>query len=119
MPLRRYRLKILVGVIGAIAWATILALPHVSGRATPIDVFEAALLDLRFSIWGPQAASGDVVIVAIDDATLSADTPVSGDGRLRIANLIASIGAAGARALAVDQREVLRAGSLLRFPAIQ
>lgn len=78
------------------------AMLHFSGHAGPIDALEADLLDLRQRSLGVQAPSDDVVIVAIDDATLAAASATSLDGRMRISRLIANIGRSGARALAVD-----------------
>lgn len=100
--LNRRWIAVSASLAGAALWAAVVAMLHFSGRAGPIDGLEAALLDLRQASFGNQAPSDDVVIVAIDDATLAAAAANSEDGRKRIARLIENIGKSGARALAVD-----------------
>ncbi|GJD96664.1 hypothetical protein OCOJLMKI_3887 [Methylobacterium iners] len=78
-----------------------MTLPHLSGGASPLDRIEAPLADLRFLLAGPRPAPEDVVVVAIDDATVaSAGTyPLP---RQVVAKLIRKLMAAQPRAIAID-----------------
>jgi adenylate cyclase len=92
----------LVGGILAAVWVAFLAVPHLGGWRSPLDALEATLADLRLLMAGPTTAPADVVIVAIDDATL-AETGVGFPlPRARLADIIRNITAAGPKALAVD-----------------
>ncbi|AXI43424.1 CHASE2 domain-containing protein [Sulfitobacter sp. SK011] len=93
---------ILAGLACAALWAALVILPHISGRAGVIDGLENRLVDLRYALTGPRSASPDVVIVAIDDDTLAADTTGAMNGRDMLALLIRNIAQSGACALAVD-----------------
>ena len=91
----------LAGIILSLAWSSVLALPHLSGGASALDRIETPLADLRFLLAGPRKAPEDVVIVAIDDAT------VAGAGtyplpRHILAKLIRKLSAAQPRAIAID-----------------
>jgi len=97
---RRWMAGIAIALCAAL-WAAAVARPHMLGHASFIDPLEAALVDLRFSTFGPSAVSDRVTIVAIDDATMQAapaDTPL----RRTLAAVIDRIGAAKPAALAVD-----------------
>lgn len=81
--------------VGALSWQ------HLAGKRSILDRFETVLLDMRFALRGPRIAPDDVVIVAIDDATIAAEGgfPLPRD---RLAQLVARIAGQGARTLAVD-----------------
>lgn len=87
-------------VIGGI-WAGWLGQRHLAGTGSWFDRVETVLLDWRIHVTGTRASPDNVVVVAIDDATISTSgtQPV---GRRRLALLIDRIRAAGARGLAVD-----------------
>lgn len=91
----------LVSLAAALLWSAVLAIPHLSGEASPLDRIESALLDLRFVAAGPRPAPADVVIVALDDATVRAAGryPIP---RPAIARLIEKLGAARPRVIVVD-----------------
>ncbi|WP_299816586.1 CHASE2 domain-containing protein [uncultured Roseibium sp.] len=74
---------------------------HLSGRASVLDRAETVLLDLRILINGPRKVSDDIVIVAIDDETVSGtgSYPLGQDD---LARLIDKIRQAGARSLGID-----------------
>lgn len=94
-----------IGIAGALVaaiWATFVSLPHLSGQATFYDQLEASLTDLRFSTLGSIGAPDDVVVVAIDDATLADETMAQMDGRQRLARIITRVGESRPGALAVD-----------------
>lgn len=92
---------IAIGLLAGLVWAGWLAQRHVAGAESLIDRVETVLLDWRILVAGTRDAPDDVVIVAIDDETIAAAGayPI---GREALARLIGRIGAAGARALAVD-----------------
>lgn len=81
--------------VGALSWQ------HLAGRRGLLDRFETVLLDMRFALRGPRPAPDDLVIVAIDDATIAAEGgfPLP---RARLAELVDRIAAGGAQGLAVD-----------------
>jgi len=88
-------------LLGGMIWAGSLARGHLSGTASVIDRFETVLLDLRISLTGHRPPPPEIVIVAIDDQTVS----LAGQypfPRSRLAALIDKIREAGAKALAVD-----------------
>lgn len=100
--LARRRVLILTGLACAAVWSALLILSHTSGRAGAIDALENRLVDLRYTLVGPSPASPDLVIVAIDDDTLSTEAAGNASGRQLLALLIGNIAQSGARALAVD-----------------
>lgn len=102
--MRRGRLQTgltLALVLFAIAWSNFLGGIHVDGRASVLDRGEDVSLDLRFAIAGPRPAPGNVVIVAIDDATIDAyrQYPLS---RRRLAEMVDALKRAGVSAIAFD-----------------
>ncbi len=123
----RRRVMILVGLICAALWAVFVIRPHIAGRVGALDTFENRFVDLRYALTGPRAASPDVVIVAIDDATLAADGTGAMNGRRLLAVLIRHIAQSGARALAVDvllaepgvaKDDAALAGALASLPSV-
>ncbi|WP_146345460.1 CHASE2 domain-containing protein [Phaeobacter marinintestinus] len=96
----RMRRLVLAGALACI-WALILGIPYLRGQNTWIEASEFVLLDWRYSTFGPIDPPQDVVIVAIDDATL-AGTLASDGGRRQLAMLIDQIADAGAKALALN-----------------
>lgn len=74
---------------------------HVSGQRSVVDLIEAPLVDLRLLAAGPRETPEEIIIVAIDDATVAAEGGYPLD-RGRLAMLIREIVAAGARTLALD-----------------
>lgn len=93
-------IPIFAGLIAAVLWAVAISLPHVQGRQSLPDGLEAVLLDLRFVFHGPKAPLDSVVIVAVDDATLSQDRTEA--GRNRLARIVNRIRESGARSVAID-----------------
>ncbi|WP_018262623.1 CHASE2 domain-containing protein [Methylobacterium sp. WSM2598] len=71
MTTRPRALAALAALALAGAWAGLLASLHLDGRAGLLDRIEAPLLDLRFTLAGARPAPPDVVIVALDDATVA------------------------------------------------
>lgn len=102
-PLRLTQRRALLAIVAlaGLGWAALLASGHLAGRATPLDRLEYASLDARTVLFGPQPSPGNVVIVAIDDATVAQEGryPVS---RTTVARIVSAIAAAGARAIALD-----------------
>lgn len=92
----------MAGAMVAAIWAAFVSIPHLSGQATVYDPLEAGLTDLRVSTLGPIGAPDNVVVVAIDDATLADETMAQMDGRQRLARIITRIGDSRPAALAVD-----------------
>jgi adenylate cyclase len=81
-------------------WALWLSWWHLSGAYTPLDRIEAPLADIRLLIVGRKRPPRDVVIVAIDDATVSKEGyPIQ---RSMLARLISAISAGKPRVIAVD-----------------
>ncbi|MDW3183129.1 MAG: adenylate/guanylate cyclase domain-containing protein [Roseobacter sp.] len=98
------RAPVLFGVlmiIAAAVWAAMISAPHWSARASGLDRLEAALLDIRFSLFGAVAPAPDVVIVAIDDATLAATQGTTAN-RLLLADTIDAIAAAAPKVIGLD-----------------
>ena len=94
-----------IGIAGALVaaiWAVFVSVPHLSGQATFYDRLEASLTDLRFSSFGAIDVQGNVVVVAIDDATLADKTLAALEGRQRLARIIEKIAESRPKALAVD-----------------
>ncbi|GJD53459.1 hypothetical protein OPKNFCMD_6234 [Methylobacterium crusticola] len=85
----------------ALAWSGVLATLHLEGRATLLDRIEAPLLDLRFALAGPRPAPAEVVIVALDDATL-AEAGTYPLPRATLARLVRTLSGAGARGIGLD-----------------
>ncbi len=94
----RQRIVMLALLVCAALWSAVLIQPHLTGRPGVIDTLENRLVDIRYVLTGPKAATADVVIVAIDDETLANST----NGRQLLASLIANIAQSGARVLALD-----------------
>ena len=97
--LSRRQLLNLAVLVGTTIWSALFILPYVAGRGGLMDSFEFRLVDLRHTLTGTRPAAEDVVVVAIDDDTLAADTA---GGRQRLAALISGIAESGAHALALD-----------------
>ena len=93
-------LTLAFAIAGAL-WGTWLARLQLTGAASSLDRIEALALDLRFRLAGPRPAPDDVVIVAVDEATIRAvgSYPLS---RGVLADIVARISAAGPRVLALD-----------------
>jgi adenylate cyclase len=85
----------------AAAWSGWLATVHLAGERSLVDRIEEPLVDLRLVVAGPLPPPAEIVIVGIDDATVTAagGYPLPRD---RLAVLVRNIHAAGARALAID-----------------
>ncbi|WP_299916939.1 CHASE2 domain-containing protein [uncultured Roseobacter sp.] len=83
-------------------WAVFVSRPNVAAIASPLDRLEATLLDARYTTFGPVAPVSDVVIVAIDDATLDSTQDNASDSRLLLANVVHAIADANPRALGLD-----------------
>lgn len=82
--------------------ALLCALSRLGWGAASVDALERASLDQRFRWRGPVPTTGEVVIVALDDATLSR-RPELYERRAATAALIRAIAAAGPAAIGVDQ----------------
>lgn len=91
----------LAGLVLSLAWSGFLIRPHLDGVASPLDRIEAPIADLRFLLAGPRRAPEEVVVIAIDDATVAAAGayPLP---RRALAGLIRGLAAAGPRAIALD-----------------
>ena len=94
---------ILTAVLLAVAllWSAWLARTHLEGRNSVIDRLETASLDWRVLIAGPLPPPKSVSVVAIDDATVTAEGgyPLP---RERVAKIVEAIGRSGAKAVAID-----------------
>ena len=101
-PLRAQNRLVILAVLGAMAWCIVVALPSFSGRASFTDALENRLLDLRYAVAGPVVPAQDVVIVAIDDATLADDATAALSRRALLAFLTTQIAQSGATTLALD-----------------
>lgn len=88
-------------VVLAAFWAGLLGKAHLAGERSPLDRVEAQLADMRLLIAGRRSPPSSVVIVAIDDRTVTAERgyPLP---RQVLARLIGAIAANGPRTLAVD-----------------
>lgn len=95
------RLALLV-VLGALVWCAVVLQPYLSGQASVIDGPENRLLDLRYTVAGPGTPARDLVIVAIDDATLSDQASEALSRRALLAFLIDRIAQSDAKTLALD-----------------
>lgn len=117
---------VLAAFVAAGLWAGLLAMIHLSGRASPIDRAETVLLDARIYLIGRRIPPQAVAIVAIDDATV-ADAGRYPLDRRQLAELIDRIRLARARALAIDmllvgttdsQADAALAAALGRLPTV-
>ena len=90
-----------LGVALALACAALCAAQRLGGRLAALEAAERVTLDLRFRLRGPRPPSGDVVVVALDDATL-ARAPHLVERRAGLAELVDAIAAAGAAAIGLD-----------------
>jgi adenylate cyclase len=99
--MRPFGLTSIALVLVAGLWALWLSWCHLVGERTPLDRAEALFADARLLIAGGKAPPRDVVIVAIDNATVASEKgyPIP---RSTLARLIRTIGEAGPRAIAVD-----------------
>src|SRR5262245_20022128 len=88
-------------VIASSLWALFLGWWHLVGERTPLDRVEATLADVRLLIAGRKPPLSDVVIIAIDDATVSSEKgyPIQ---RLTLARLIRLINSGRPLAIAFD-----------------
>ncbi|TYC51179.1 adenylate/guanylate cyclase domain-containing protein [Rhodobacterales bacterium] len=87
--------------IVGVSWAGWLGYMHCTGTASITDRFDMVLLDSRVHLTGERPAQKNVVIVAIDDATVG-NSNTNSIGRNRLARLVDLIRESGARTLAVD-----------------
>lgn len=94
------RLALVCACAGA-AWGGWLGARHLAGAASALDRLEALTLDLRSELAGPRAAPDELVIVAIDEASVAAAGryPLP---RATLAQLVERIAAAGPRVIALD-----------------
>lgn len=100
-----HRAPLLLGAVMvglAVAWAGVLSAPQLSARAGALDRLESALLDMRFKLFGPVAPSPDVVVVAIDDATLARTQNSAPSTRALLAQTLDAIAAAGPKVIGLD-----------------
>lgn len=99
--MRPFGLTSVALVVVAGLWALWLSWWHLVGERTPLDRAEALFADARLLIAGGRTPPHDVVIVAIDDATVAGERgyPIP---RSTLARLIRTIGEAKPRAVAVD-----------------
>lgn len=102
---RRPAAPTIIAVAGAVLaalWVAVLAWPHLGGWRGPLDGIEAALTDRRLMLAGALAPPTDVVIVALDDATLAAPGAGFPFPRARLAEIVTRISQGQPKALAVD-----------------
>ncbi|MEO9781826.1 MAG: adenylate/guanylate cyclase domain-containing protein [Sedimentitalea sp.] len=98
------RRRLALGVVAAISaaiWAAMIAAPHRAGQSSILDPLETALTNFRLSTFGALEPDNRVVIVAIDDTTLTTANPLA-QGRRNLADIIDAIRTAGASVAAVD-----------------
>ena len=90
-----------VAVALSLLWGVFLGVRHLDGERTVLDRVESVFADLRFLLAGERKAPDDLVIVAVDDASirLAGRWPVP---RTVIADLVRRIAAHGPRAVAID-----------------
>ncbi|MEP1611194.1 MAG: adenylate/guanylate cyclase domain-containing protein [Roseobacter sp.] len=100
MP-RRQLIAGLIILLATIGWAFFIAAPHKANQASFIDPLENQLLNLRMLSFGTVEPPENVVIVAIDNATLSEANPL-GTGRGTLAQIIDKIAQAGAQVITLD-----------------
>ncbi|MFK7746196.1 MAG: CHASE2 domain-containing protein [Roseobacter sp.] len=98
-----WRLGALGGsLFGAAIWVLFLSWYQNSTPDNALDRLEYQLVDARYAITGPRAADENVVVVAIDDATLSSPDTATLSPRQRLTRIIGNIAQSNAQALAVD-----------------
>ncbi len=101
-PTRAQNRLVILAVLGVLVWCAIVVLPSFYGRASFTDPIENWLLDVRYAVSGPAVPAQDIVIVAIDDATL-ADEAVAAFSRRALLGLLATrIAQSDAKTLALD-----------------
>jgi adenylate cyclase len=98
---RLYAGLAVLALAGGALWTAWLAEIHVAGRASLVDRLETVLLDLRIQIKGPRKAPDNVVILAIDDASVTATGRFPID-RTYLTRIVDGVREAGATALAID-----------------
>ncbi|WP_298913867.1 adenylate/guanylate cyclase domain-containing protein [uncultured Roseobacter sp.] len=86
----------------AALWVYWISLPHISGTSSRLDGLEAVLLDYRFALTGPVDPAGEVIIVAIDNATIEGTRDTAAEGRLLLAKVIESVSAAEPKVVGLD-----------------
>lgn len=88
-------------LVAAVLWVGWLGWLHLIARSTVLDRAESVFADIRLLVAGERTPPPQIVIVAIDDAFVSAQGgyPIR---RQRLAQLVRAIGQAGARVLAID-----------------
>lgn len=97
-------LPVLVGVVVAALVAVVVVGPARSGDGAlsrGVRQLELWSLDARFQLRGPRPATGDVVVVALDDKTLT-DAPELIEKRAGIAAVVTAAKAAGATVIGID-----------------
>jgi adenylate cyclase len=98
----RLRSPALLAALLSVAIAVLCGVERTGWLVGWVDALERASLDQRFRWRGPVATTGEVVIVAIDDATLER-RPELYQRRAGTAALIRAIAAAGPAAIGVDK----------------
>ncbi|SFK54189.1 CHASE2 domain-containing protein [Methylorubrum salsuginis] len=88
-------------LLASLGFGLFLSLSHLSGEASVLDRAEAMLADLRFLVAGPRPVPVGVVIVAIDERTVSAagGYPLP---RASLARLMEALHQGAPRAVALD-----------------
>ncbi len=81
--------------------AAAFAVYRATGADGALEALERRLLDIRFEARGPRAAPDDILIVAVDEATVQ-DVGVYAPLRAALAEAIGQIAADGPSAIAVD-----------------
>jgi adenylate cyclase len=88
-------------LIGTLIWSAVLVHMHMQAQLTPLDRIESLLLDWRFRAVGKSPSPSDLIIVAIDEATVK-EVGTYPLPRLVLAQLIQALGRNQPRALALD-----------------
>jgi adenylate cyclase len=88
-------------MVGALAWSTVLVQMHMRAQLTPLDRIESLLLDWRFRISGIAPSPSDLIIVAIDEATVK-EVGTYPLPRFVLAELVRTLAHYKPRALALD-----------------
>ncbi len=93
---------VVAGVLVAAVVAAIVAVPgRVGGDREPLGRLERQSLDARFVLRGPQAPTGDVVVLALDDQTLN-EAPELIERRAGVAAVIDAVAARGPSVIGFD-----------------
>ncbi|WP_299970459.1 adenylate/guanylate cyclase domain-containing protein [uncultured Roseobacter sp.] len=100
--MRQQALTVALAACAATLWAWVVINPHLAAERSLTDPAEAALLDLRFRIAGTVTPPEDVVIVAIDDATMAQAAQVGAPLRSMLARTITAVAAASPGAIGLD-----------------